>query len=182
MTVPGRPTPGLAREEARELSATLPRALTEVRPEALSRSDDTPVEETEVKEQHGWPPPSLVVVDDDDVVREAMRDLLRDMGMEVIGEAANGADGVRLALELRPDVVLMDLRMPGISGLEATSQIKSSDREVQVIVLTAYDDPALKSGAVKAGVYAYLVKGCAPWLIADVIGRACAMKRSLEAE
>ena len=186
MTIPlhvaGRPALALAIDESRDLSVSVTHALAEA---PLPPPGPGPVEGEEdegVAEERLWPPPSLLVVDDDTVVRETMRDLLRDMGMEVLGEAENGADGVRKAIELRPDVVLMDLRMPGVGGLEATSQIKSVNREVQVIVLTAYDDPALKSGAVKAGVYAYLVKGCPPWLIADVVGRACAMKRALEEE
>lgn len=186
MTIPlhvaGRPALALAIDESRDLSVSVSQALAEAPPSPADVPEPEEEEDVEPKDERPWPPPSLLVVDDDQVVRETMRDLLRDMGMEVLGEAEDGAEGVRKAIELRPDVVLMDLRMPGIGGLEATSQIKSVNREVQVIVLTAYDDPALKSGAVKAGVYAYLVKGCPPWLIADVVGRACAMKRALEEE
>jgi len=187
MTIPlhlaGRPGLALAINESRDASVSVTHALAEAPPPPPAAPEPVEAEGDEgMADERPWPPPSLLVVDDDTVVRETMRDLLRDMGMEVVGEAENGAEGVRMAIELRPDVVLMDLRMPGVGGLEATSQIKAVNREVQVIVLTAYDDPALKSGAVKAGVYAYLVKGCPPWLIADVVGRACAMKRSLEAE
>ena len=67
----------------------------------------------------------VLVVDDDDVLREALCELLIDRGFDVVGEARNGPEGVSLAIERRPDVVLIDFRMPGMDGLEATNRIKA---------------------------------------------------------
>ena len=102
----------------------------------------------------------MVIVDDHQAIRDALRDALEDEGATVVGEADNGPAGVELAVRLRPDVVLMDLRLPGISGLEATHQIKQRQPAVQVLILTAYDDPALDREAKAMGAYAFLVKGC----------------------
>lgn len=124
--------------------------------------------------------PRLVLVEDDRGVREALRDLLTDSEFDVIGEAGNGRDGVQLAIELDPDVVLMDLRMPVMGGLEATRQIKDRRPAIQVVILTAYDDPALKEGASDSGVYAYLVKGCPPRMVGEVALQAWEARRSTE--
>jgi DNA-binding NarL/FixJ family response regulator len=124
--------------------------------------------------------PRLLLVEDDQGVREALRDLLTDSEFDVIGEAGNGRDGVQLALELDPDVVLMDLRMPVLGGLEATRQIKDQRPSIQVVILTAYDDPALKEGASDSGVYAYLVKGCPPRMVGEVALKAWEARRSME--
>lgn len=126
------------------------------------------------------PMPRLILVEDDRGVREALRDLLTDSEFDVIGEAGNGRDGVQLALELDPDVVLMDLRMPVMGGLEATRQIKHQRPAIQVVILTAYDDPALKEGASDSGVYAYLVKGCPPRMVGEVALQAWEARRSME--
>jgi DNA-binding NarL/FixJ family response regulator len=111
--------------------------------------------------------PRVLLVEDDRGLREALRDLLLDIEFDVVGEAGDGAEGVRLALELEPDVVLMDLRMPGMGGLEATRLIRDRRPDIPVVILTAYDDPALKQGADDAGVYAYLVKGCPAREVSD---------------
>jgi DNA-binding NarL/FixJ family response regulator len=124
--------------------------------------------------------PRVLLVEDDQSVREALRDLLLETDFDVVGEAGNGRDGVQLALQLEPDVVLMDLRMPVMGGLEATRQIKGERPGIQVVILTAYDDPALKEGAADSGVYAYLVKGCPPRLVGDVTLKAWELKRSME--
>jgi DNA-binding NarL/FixJ family response regulator len=104
--------------------------------------------------------PRVLLVEDDQGLREALRDLLEDIDFDVVGEAGNGAEGVRMTLDLEPDVVLMDLRMPVMGGLEAARKIREHRPEIPVVILTAYDDPALKQGAEEAGVYAYLIKGC----------------------
>jgi DNA-binding NarL/FixJ family response regulator len=124
--------------------------------------------------------PRVLLVEDDQGLREALRDLLRETDFDVVGEAGDGREGVRLALELEPDVVLMDLRMPMMGGLEATRQIKDRRPEIQVVILTAYDDPALKEGAADSGVYAYLVKGCPPRMVGEVTLKAWERKRSME--
>ena len=119
-------------------------------------------------------PPRVVVADDDGSLREALRDMLVSFGLEVVGQAADGRDAIVVTEATGPDVVLMDLRMPVMGGLEATEQIKRSMPDVHVIALTAYEDEGLQRAATKAGVDAYLLKGCEPRLIVEVVQRACA--------
>ena len=131
-----------------------------------------------------WPQagPRVVIVDDHQAMRTALRDALEDEGATVVGEADNGPAGVELAARFQPDVVLMDLRLPGISGLEATHQIKQRHPAVQVLVLTAYDDPALDREAMAMGAYAFLVKGCEVQQICQLADQAWAHARTRQAE
>ncbi len=111
----------------------------------------------------------VLVVDDDPEVRAALHDMLADYGFDVVGLAEDGLVGVAAAHELRPDVVLMDIRMPGKNGIDATREILAEVPGVRVIALSAYDDPALAAAAASAGARAYIVKGTAPELICDRI-------------
>ncbi len=122
----------------------------------------------------------VLVVDDDEGIRNALRELLTEEGMEVVGEASDGLTGADASDALSPDVVLMDLRMPGTGGVEATRMIKQRDANVQVIILSAYDDPELNESASDAGAYAYLVKGCSASLVRDVILEAWKLKVGLD--
>jgi NarL family two-component system response regulator LiaR len=124
----------------------------------------------------------VLLIEDDQGLREALRDLLQEVDFSVVGEAENGAQGVQMVLDLEPDVVLVDLRMPVMGGLEASRLIKEMRPLVQVVILTAYDDPALNQGAIDSGAYAYLIKGCPAQLISDTTRKAWEMKRSLEAQ
>lgn len=126
--------------------------------------------------------PRVLVVDDDEGIRQALRDLLREEGMDVVGEAANGSQAIEAATELRPDVILMDLRMPVLGGAEATAKIREELPTTQVIILSAYDDPALNRNAEDAGAYAYLVKGCSAALVRDVLLEAFKLKVGLDAQ
>jgi DNA-binding NarL/FixJ family response regulator len=123
--------------------------------------------------------PRLLVVDDHDMLREALVELLRQAGFEVVGEAADGADAVALAKELEPEVVLMDLRMPVLGGLDATRLIKHATPATQVVLLTAFDSPALQQQAEEAGCFAYLVKGSPPGTLRLVLHQAVAARRAL---
>jgi DNA-binding NarL/FixJ family response regulator len=123
--------------------------------------------------------PRLLVADDHPMLRAALVDLLVQAGFEVAGEAADGADAVALAKELAPDVVLMDLRMPVLGGLDATRLIKDACPDIQVVLLTAFESPALQQQAEEAGCFAYLVKGCPPGDLRLALHEAMAWRRSL---
>ncbi|MCZ1007117.1 response regulator transcription factor [Streptomyces lydicus] len=101
----------------------------------------------------------VVVADDQTVVREGIVMLLGLLpGIEVVGSAADGADAIRLVAELRPDVVLMDLRMPRCDGVEATRRIRAEHPGTQVVVLTTYADDDSLFPALQAGARGYLTK------------------------
>jgi DNA-binding NarL/FixJ family response regulator len=123
--------------------------------------------------------PRLVVADDHRLLRAALVGLLGQAGFEVVGEAGDGVDAVALARELEPDVVLMDLRMPILGGLDAARLIKDACPDTQVVLLTAFESPALEQQAEEAGCFAYLVKGAPPGELRLVLHRAVACRRSL---
>jgi two-component system, NarL family, response regulator YdfI len=101
----------------------------------------------------------LLIADDHEVVRDGLRLLLEDEAeFVVVGEAGNGAEAVRLAGELRPHVVLMDLRMPGLGGLEAIEQIHARWPDVAVVILTTYNEDELMARGLRAGAQGYLLK------------------------
>jgi DNA-binding NarL/FixJ family response regulator len=102
----------------------------------------------------------IVLADDHPVVRGGLRALLGTLqGLEVVGEAADGESAVREAQLTRPDVVLMDVRMPGMDGVEATRRIRKAVPEVAVLMLTMYDDDATLFTCLQAGARGYLLKG-----------------------
>jgi DNA-binding NarL/FixJ family response regulator len=114
----------------------------------------------------------VLLAEDDELDRRLLKELLEADGVAVVGEAGDGAEAVELARKLEPDVVLMDIRMPGMNGLEAARLLDRSFPLTQVIILTAYDGPLPIRSAQEAGVYAYLVKGCSIGLMRDVIDQA----------
>ena len=118
--------------------------------------------------------PRVLLVDDEATFRAQLRQVLTDYGVDVVGEAGSGHQAVELAHWLRPDVVLMDLRMPGMDGITATRLLVEGLPSTRVIVLSAYDDPTLRSEADRAGAFAYLAKGCRASDIVEVIARAAA--------
>ena len=105
----------------------------------------------------------VAVVDDHRVVRAGLVALLRQApGLEVVGEAGSGEEALAVVAAARPDVVLMDIRMPGMDGVEATRQIRTRFPDVQVLVLTTYDDDELIWGGLQAGAKGYLLKDAPP--------------------
>ncbi|MGB5844237.1 MAG: response regulator transcription factor [Anaerolineales bacterium] len=101
----------------------------------------------------------LVIVDDHPVVRDGLRGMLESQpDFEIVGEASDGSAAVRLAESLKPDIVLMDLRMPVMDGVTALREIKTHNPQVQVLVLTTYDSDADILPAIEAGASGYLLK------------------------
>jgi DNA-binding NarL/FixJ family response regulator len=102
----------------------------------------------------------LLLADDHDLVRSGLRRILiREQDLEVVGEATNGLEAVQLCRRLKPDLVLMDVRMPQMDGLEATRQVKAEQPEVSVLMVSAYEDPEYMFEALKAGAAGYVLKG-----------------------
>ena len=100
----------------------------------------------------------VLLVDDHDLFRTGLRNLLEERGVQIAGEAGQGADAVRLVRELAPDVVVMDLHMPGMTGVEATRQIASAAPLTRVVVLTISDQEEDVLDAIVAGACGYLLK------------------------
>jgi DNA-binding NarL/FixJ family response regulator len=104
-------------------------------------------------------PIRILTVDDHDLVRKGIAAMLAtDCGMELIGEASTGSEAIRLHREHRPDVTLMDLRLPDLSGIETTRQIRRECPDAKVLVLTSYDGDQDIYRALEAGVRGYLLK------------------------
>ncbi len=102
---------------------------------------------------------NVVIVDDHDLIRAGIRYMLSDVpGIKVVGEADNGEDGLKLARELSPDVVLMDIRMPGVGGLEATRKILHYSPDTKVLVITACADDMHPTRLLQIGAFGYLTK------------------------
>jgi DNA-binding NarL/FixJ family response regulator len=115
----------------------------------------------------------VLVVDDHDVFRTGLASLLSaEDGVDVVGQASGGRTGVRLAAELRPDVVLMDQRMPDIDGPEATRQILEHDAEIRVLALTVASQDADVSAALQAGACGFLAKDTAIDSLVDAVHAA----------
>jgi DNA-binding NarL/FixJ family response regulator len=102
--------------------------------------------------------PSVVVVDDQELFRNGITHLLEERGIRVVGEAGQATHGIRLACDLHPDVVLMDLYMPGMSGVEATQRLTASAPLTRVLVLTVAADERHVMDALLAGACGYLLK------------------------
>jgi NarL family two-component system response regulator LiaR len=116
---------------------------------------------------------SLLITDDHALVRQGTRAFLElQPDISVIGEAGSGEEAVRMAAELAPDVVLMDLVMPGIGGVEATRQVKQVSPHSQVIVLTSYHDDEYIFSALRAGALSYVLKDVGPDELADTVRKA----------
>ncbi|HSF44005.1 MAG TPA: response regulator transcription factor [Thermoanaerobaculia bacterium] len=100
----------------------------------------------------------IVIADDHALFRESLRSLLIARGLEVVGEARDGREAVELARRLQPDILLMDLSMPGLDGLAATRLISAEMQQVKVVILTGSDEDAKLFEAIKSGAQGYLLK------------------------
>ena len=121
----------------------------------------------------------VVIVDDDALVRAALRLILEsDSGVTVLGEGSDGRSGYDAARSLRPDVVLMDLHMPGTDGVWATAQIAADCPDTKVLVLTAFDTDAMVAAALRAGATGFLLKDSAPEIIFRAVHAAADGQRA----
>ena len=115
---------------------------------------------------------AVVLVDDHPVWRDGVRTDLESTGLaEIVGEASDGGEGIELVLDKMPDVVLMDLQMPTVSGVEATKQIRDSAPNVKVLVLSASAEEEHVLEAVKAGASGYLLKSSTSQELMDAVAR-----------
>ena len=117
----------------------------------------------------------VLLVDDHAMVRRGMRDFLGlHDDIEIVGEAADGAEAVDRALELGPDIVVMDLMMPGLDGIEATSRIKAARPEIEIVALTSFIEEARVVAAIEAGASGFLLKDAEADELAAAIRAAAA--------
>ena len=120
----------------------------------------------------------LLVVDDHDVVRAGVRMLLaRHHGFEICGEASNGLDAVQKAESLKPDVAVVDIRMPDLDGLEVTRRIRKISPQTEVVILTMYDSGHLVGEAIRAGARCYVLKTAVGRDLAAAVESAQKQKR-----
>jgi len=115
-----------------------------------------------LKEQEDFMSIKIFLVDDHRIMREGLRRLIeKESDLKVVAEAADGRTAVRLAREVSPDVVIMDIAMPGFNGVEATNQILSEDPNVKILALSMHSDEHFVTGMLQAGASGYLLKDCA---------------------
>jgi len=113
---------------------------------------------------------SILIADDHTLVREGTRDRLnREEDLEVVGEAADGEEAVRLVNQLKPSVAILDMAMPNLNGIEATKQIKKTQPGTAVLILSAYDDDQYVYAALEAGADGYLLKNVRGRQLVDAI-------------
>ncbi len=121
----------------------------------------------------------VLIADDHTMVREGLRWALEHAGLDVVGEASDGEEAVEMAEQLRPDVVLMDLSLPVLSGVAATKRIRTLVRGTSVLVLSMLSDETAVSSALDAGASGYLVKDCTTTEIVDAVNRVAGGERVL---
>jgi DNA-binding NarL/FixJ family response regulator len=124
----------------------------------------------------------LLLVDDHKLLREGLRRAVEDAGFDVVGEAGDGEAAVRLAVELRPDLVLMDVTMPVLDGIEATRRLRQSAPETRVVILTMHGEEETVDRALRAGAVAYLLKDCSIDQVAGTLRAVAAGDTDLSAD
>src|SRR5512145_1320093 len=128
------------------------RARARVGPVARRRNQPT-----EVKRRQAMPKTRVVIADDESIIRMDLREMLDSLGYLVVGEAGDGISAVNLARELKPDLVIMDIKMPDLDGIAAAKML-TEERISPVLLLTAFSQQELVEGAKEAGVVGYIVK------------------------
>jgi DNA-binding NarL/FixJ family response regulator len=113
-----------------------------------------------------------MLADDHRMLREGLRRSMTDQGFDVVGEARDGDEAVRLAEELQPDVILMDVTMPEMDGVEACRQVRSQFPDIRVVMLTMHADQDVLASAIRSGASGYLVKDCSTEEIASAVRMA----------
>lgn len=125
----------------------------------------------------------ILVVDDHAVIRSGLNKVLKvSKGMVQVGEAADGSEAIRMVATHRPDVVLMDLMMPGMDGITATREIREKYPPVKVIALSSFSEKRMVQGALKAGAIGYLVKNITASELGNAIRSAFAGQMTLSPE
>jgi two-component system, NarL family, invasion response regulator UvrY len=125
-------------------------------------------------------PVRVLLVDDHEVVRAGYRTLLQESGVEVVGEAADGAIACQQYLTLAPDVVIMDLSLPGAGGLEAIRRILARDPEARILVFSIHDDVAFVEQALRAGARGYITKASAAEILVEAVGEVASGRTYLD--
>jgi two-component system, NarL family, response regulator DegU len=121
----------------------------------------------------------LMLADDHRMLREGLSRSMREQGFDIVGEAGDGAEAVQLALAVRPDVILMDVTMPEIDGVEACRQVRAQLPDTKVVMLTMHADQGVLTSAIRAGATGYLVKDCSTEEIASAVRMAAGGETAL---
>ena len=136
-----------------------------------------------MKNEGSSPPKRLLIADDHALVREGMRAMLAsEQSLEVVGEAENGREALELCRKLRPDLILMDVRMPEMDGLAATREIKREYPETRVLILTTHESPEYLMDAIRAGAAGYVLKDASKQRLLDAVRRAISGESPLNQE
>ena len=114
----------------------------------------------------------LMLADDHRMLREGLRRSMADQGFDMVGEARDGGEAVELAAALQPDVILMDVTMPELDGVEATRRIRAALPQIRIVMLTMHADQDVLASAIRAGASGYLVKDCSTDEIAEAVRMA----------
>ena len=121
----------------------------------------------------------LMLADDHRMLREGLGRSMREQGFDIVGEAGDGAEAVQMAMRLRPDVILMDVTMPEMDGVEACRAIRKDLLSTQVVMLTMHADQEVLASAIRAGASGYLVKDCSTEEIAAAVRMAASGETAL---
>lgn len=125
--------------------------------------------------------PTVLIAEDEEPLQEALEEMLKGKGYEVVAVTGNGTKAIELGRDLKPDLALVDYRMPGADGVSVTEALQEYSPNTQIVMFTAYDETSLSIEATRAGIFAFLVKGCAPSLILQALGSAWKEKQRLDA-